>query len=472
MDLVAYIRVSKVAGREGDSFQSPTQQRNAIAAITALTPNTRVVAEYEDLDESGGTMNRPGVQQAIHLVETGQADGIVCAYLDRWARTVEALEMIERWAAQGKAFISARERFDATTSQGKFALGMMLLVAKYYRDQITERWDESVRDAIGRGVHVGVPYGYRRANGKGSPLIIEPSGAETVQRIYNLRLRGYSDTSIARELNSHGIPSAKGGRWTRQAVRALVMVKAYMGTAHKGAHELTDAHPAIIPPADWHAAQRDARPPTQNGRYLLSGIARCGTCGYALIGGNDGAGLRYRCATHHAAFKCPAPVSTQADRLEALVADAFLERYGTIQLQPGDARAPEVAATEDALTTARARYEAFRSDHEARDIMGDEDWRADLRKYKQAVTDAERAHADTLRASEARTLSISGDLWDALTGRERREIMRDGLDAVVVRRAKSTRGPLAERVELIWAGELKHDGTGSGIAAAIRDRHP
>jgi len=65
MDLVAYIRVSKVGDREGDSFQSPREQRRAIEAIAALTPGARIIGEFEDLDESGGTMDRPGVQRAI-----------------------------------------------------------------------------------------------------------------------------------------------------------------------------------------------------------------------------------------------------------------------------------------------------------------------------------------------------------------------------------------------------------------------
>ena len=101
------------------------------------------------------------------MVESGKVDGVVCAYLDRWARTLEALEMIERWSAEGKIFLSARERFDPTTSQGKFALGMMLLVAKYYRDTITERWQEAAAGAINRGVHAAVPFGYRRSDGNG-----------------------------------------------------------------------------------------------------------------------------------------------------------------------------------------------------------------------------------------------------------------------------------------------------------------
>lgn len=55
----------------------------------------------------------------------------------------------------GKTFISAAERFDASTAVGRFALGMMLLVAQFYREQLTERRALSQRNAVERGAFVG-----------------------------------------------------------------------------------------------------------------------------------------------------------------------------------------------------------------------------------------------------------------------------------------------------------------------------
>jgi hypothetical protein len=75
-----------------------------------------------------------------------------------------------------------------------------------------------------------------------------------------------------------------------------------------------------------------------------------------------------------------------------------------------------------------------------------------------------------VRTAKSSTLSVSENIWVALDQRERHELVRSGLDAVVLRRADSTRTPLADRVEIIWAGELEHDGTRSGLAAAVRGR--
>lgn len=58
MVMDGYIRVSRVGGRGGDSFISPDVQREQIAAWTKLRGVT-IAAWHEDLDQSGGSIDRP-----------------------------------------------------------------------------------------------------------------------------------------------------------------------------------------------------------------------------------------------------------------------------------------------------------------------------------------------------------------------------------------------------------------------------
>ena len=51
--------------------------------------------------------------------------------------------------------------------------------------------------------------------------MIEPSEAAIVRRIFGERLSGHGAAAIADGLNRDGVPSPRGGLWTRQAVRAL-----------------------------------------------------------------------------------------------------------------------------------------------------------------------------------------------------------------------------------------------------------
>ena len=114
------------------------------------------------------------------MIEAGQADGIAVAKLDRWARNARGISMIEQLEADGRTFISAADGFDTSQSTGRFALGMMVLVAQLIRDQHIETWEGITRNAVDRGVHTKIPYGYTRSNGRGSSLIPHPVEAPVV----------------------------------------------------------------------------------------------------------------------------------------------------------------------------------------------------------------------------------------------------------------------------------------------------
>ena len=71
LTLDAYIRVSQVRGREGESFISPEVQREQIARWAKMRGAT-IVAEHEDLDQSGGKMSRPAFDQMMERVAAGE----------------------------------------------------------------------------------------------------------------------------------------------------------------------------------------------------------------------------------------------------------------------------------------------------------------------------------------------------------------------------------------------------------------
>ena len=72
LKLDAYIRVSKVAGRTGESFISPTVQRDRIQAWADLH-DRRLVWHEPELDVSGGRMDRPIFESIMGRVRAGDA---------------------------------------------------------------------------------------------------------------------------------------------------------------------------------------------------------------------------------------------------------------------------------------------------------------------------------------------------------------------------------------------------------------
>jgi DNA invertase Pin-like site-specific DNA recombinase len=85
----AYIRVSRVGGRDGDSFISPTVQRERIE-VWAASHGHAIGPWYTDLDEPGSKIDRPEFQRALEACERGDVAGVVVTKLDRFARSVTA----------------------------------------------------------------------------------------------------------------------------------------------------------------------------------------------------------------------------------------------------------------------------------------------------------------------------------------------------------------------------------------------
>jgi DNA invertase Pin-like site-specific DNA recombinase len=56
--------------RSGESFISPDEQRAAIEAWAKASGNT-IMEWHEDLNQSGGTLDRPAFNAAIEGAETG-----------------------------------------------------------------------------------------------------------------------------------------------------------------------------------------------------------------------------------------------------------------------------------------------------------------------------------------------------------------------------------------------------------------
>ncbi len=149
-----YVRVSRVGGREGESFISPEVQRKKIEAWAGLH-EVEVVQWWEELDQSGAKRDAADVSGGVARCERGETGGIVVARLDRFARSaVDALESIKRLNEAGARLVSVEDNFDGSTAMGRFAIGILTLIAELELERIKENWSTAVREAVGRGVHI------------------------------------------------------------------------------------------------------------------------------------------------------------------------------------------------------------------------------------------------------------------------------------------------------------------------------
>jgi site-specific DNA recombinase len=455
MRLIGYIRVSQVKGREGESFISPDVQRERIAGMAKAGGHT-LVDWVDDMDEPGSKYRRPGFQRALAMVEAKEADGIAVAKLDRFSRSVaDAARALERLEAAGGVLLAADLGMDTSTPSGKLMRNVLVALAEFELERIRDSWKDATAKAIGRGVYISgkVPVGYRR--GEDGRLVVEPREAEGVRSIFLARAAGASWGSICERLDKE-LPQV--GTWTPQRIQWVIKNRAYLGEARQGDVVNTDAHEPIVSRVEWEAAQSNGKRREWRGEpRLLSAIARCGSCGYALRRDYSRSDfLRYSCSKRSATGICEHPVTIGADRLDAYVAEAFLARLAeepvVLEGAPVEDSLAEAVAS---LEAAEAELTAYRSTSLVT-VLGEQAFTAGIVERAEAVNQAGAQVAELRRRQTSIPLTAElASEWEDLTVPERRSVVGAALRAVLVdpARSRGSRRPVGERVRLVWFDE-------------------
>lgn len=472
MRLVGYVRVSRVAGRQGESFISPAVQRERITA-SAKAGRHKVVAWETDLDQTGAKVDRPGLEAALARIERGEADGLAVAKLDRFARSLAgALATIERLKKAGGELVSAEDQFDTSTPMGRFALQMILALAELELGRIRDSWKVAQGRAVARGVHVAsrTPTGYRRrADGTLEP---DPGAADAIHELFRRRAAGEGWTALARFMDSAGVVGPYGATtWSTSALAKMIANPVYLGEARSGSQVNVNAHDPIVTAAEWQAAQgaRVAPPARVGDGLLLSGLVRCAGCRYRVkadsMRDRDGSRLGlYRCRKRHPSGVCGEPVSVLARVLEPWVEAQFLAALGPDgPLAEAAEGSRALADAERDLQAAEHELAVYRDETRIAELLGRDSFLAGLETRARAV-DVARDALDAVRERSALAATIPSaaallEDWPTLTIGERRLILTAAIDAVIIRpsRGSGRQIPIEERTLILWRGEAPVD---------------
>jgi DNA invertase Pin-like site-specific DNA recombinase len=454
MRLIGYTRVSRVAGREGESFIAVPVQRERIEKQAAAQGHV-VVAWQGDLDQTGARIDRPAFEAALRAVESGEADGIAVARLDRFARSVAgAAKALDRLEAAGGVLISVDLGMDTSTSAGKLMRNVLMALAEFELDRIKENWQATTVNAIGRGVPVSrPPLGYlRREDGRFEPDLV---AAPAVRELFVRRAAGASWTTLARFLDEK-LPREDGKRWTRQTISGFVGRRTYLGEARQGEVVNVDAHPPLVTKREWDLAQ--ATPSTgsrgRDGGALLAGIIRCGSCGHTLTRASDGARgySNYVCRKRHSDGLCASPAKLSVDRADRFIEQLFLEQLDQEPLGAvGEPAGGTLDAALTALNAAELELNEYR-DANLISVVGKDAYIAGLASRQAALDAARQAVTDAnVTAGPAPGIADLGAVWPELTVAERRHLLASVIDRVVVAKAETRkRTPVGERVSVVW----------------------
>jgi len=459
-----YIRVSRRLGREGAAYISPTVQREAIQRWADYRQIT--VAEWHtDEDESGGTQNRPGLKAALHRVETGETGGLACWRLNRFARNVsEALRDVQRIRQAGGVLACVEEDIDPTGPFGEFILTVLLAVGALELNNVKASWETAKTRAVGRGAKISrTPYGYQRQDD--GTLQPDPAQAPIVAEAFH-RARDHGLHATIDYL-TETVPQRT---WTTTTVRRLLGLRAYLGEQSYGDLHNPAGHPPLIDRLTFELAQPGETVKRRGrGRYPLSGLARCGSCGHHMVGGRGGPNIRmYRCGAAVSGYRgvmCTMPALITADSLEEHVTGRLARAFAGTTFEGGGDEGGDLAPVQRAVDEAEAELAVFASDTHARRLLGEQGWTVALEARAAARDRARtelREEVERLRPA-ARVVPDVED-WAGLDADSLGHVLRGAFSAVVVRRG---RGPVGERVTI-----LSHDAEPEAGMTLVEDANP
>jgi site-specific DNA recombinase len=233
-----YTRVSTDAGLDQDFNSLDAQRESAEAYIKSQAhEGWRLVRErFDDGGYSGGSMERPALQNLLNRVRERRIDVIVVYKVDRLTRSLaDFAKLVEVFDAHGVAFVSVTQSFNTTTSMGRLTLNVLLSFAQFEREVTGERIRDKIAASKRKGLWMGgvVPLGYRCEARK---LHVDEEEAAIVRTIFDLYLELGSVRALQRELRRRDV---------RTRVRTLATGRTIGGvrlTSGPLAHILSNRH--------------------------------------------------------------------------------------------------------------------------------------------------------------------------------------------------------------------------------------
>ena len=331
---------------------------------------------YQDRGYSGKNTERPAFRQLMKDIQSGKIRKLYVYRLDRFSRSVADFgNLWETLQENNVEFVSVSENFDTTTPMGRAMLHIIMVFAQLERETTAERVKDNYyrRAALGSWPGGPAPYGFSNsrtvgADGRQVPCLTMNEHADTVRRIFELYAE--EDTSlgsVAKVLNQEGIPSAKRETWDNVALSRILHCPTYVradeqiylhykgmganvtspvedfdgvhgvllvGKRDRSKNKYSDVKgqsvsilnsEGFISSDLWLACQNKLMRNQQlknSGKGTstwLTGLLKCGDCGYSVKVLKDGMLRRLICSGRYNLSHCDATIHVKLDELENII---------------------------------------------------------------------------------------------------------------------------------------------------------
>ena len=317
-------------------------------------------------------------------MEAGQVSKIIVYRLDRFSRSIADFSQIWTQLEQHNVeFQSVTENFDTSSPMGRAMLNIVLVFAQLERETTAERVRDNYQHRFALGSWPGgpPPYGFdltkiSDSSGRQVSSLVANDNASVVHQIFELYAQDSASLrSVAIALNTQGIPGPKRKAWDNVTLSRILHSPLYVQatedvfwwylskglqpkqevTAFDGTHACNvigkrdrskgkyrdleqqffslSNHQGLIPADLWLKCQekldrnRQFAPSTSGKHSWLTGLLKCGSCGYAIkVVRDSSTQKRYLiCSGRTNMASCSAHINVNLNELEVAIADKLKE---------------------------------------------------------------------------------------------------------------------------------------------------
>lgn len=444
------------------------ERQSEDCAKLAQSLGVEVVQVFTDNDISAySKKKRPGYLAMLEAIDKNQIDVVLAWHPDRLHRQIKEMEdYIDKVEPRSVAthFVTAGS-WNLETSSGRMVARMLGVIDRAESEHKAERIVRAHQQAAERGIYRGGrrPFGYEKDG-----VSLNHPEADLIRKAYQQVLDSVSMSAIARQWTASGYLPVQSKEWAGNTVqRILLRERNYGASIYRLKVVKENAWPAIIDYETWARVRAIVTNPARHtgasntqGKYLLSGIARCGKCQEAgldtkMRSTRCGGAARenwtvYQCAISAHCNRSQAPV----DELVESVAVEWMKLRGSrgliapnIIADTGDHRIESLALTQKIEDAVQLWNEG---------VLTTEQFRRTSASLKERLAAIE-PQPDKIRSQALIDLVGADDIdarWASYSWSQKRDVISDIMTVIIMPQPRGTaRKFRPDLIRINWRGE-------------------
>ena len=324
--VAAYCRVSTDNDDQRESLET---QKAHYEAWIRLHSEWECAGIFYDFGITGTKADvRDGLQALLYECRIGRIDYVLSKSVSRFSRnTTDCLALVRELLSYNVPIYFEKEKLDTGSMETELVLAILSSLAQEESASISKnvKWGNQKRIKNGRYRAGTAPYGYT-FDSDGNYAII-PEEADIVRFIFESVVSGMGVHKIGKELDSRGVQTRRGGKWSTTTIMGILNNEKYVGDVrynktytdenfrrhrNKGAvdsPEMKGHHEAIISRKIYATAhevleqrlrERGIRREDEKyqRRYNFSSKIICGACGSTFKRQVITSGISWCCKKH------------------------------------------------------------------------------------------------------------------------------------------------------------------------------